>query len=373
MKTAVERLTQREMQVALLVAEGLSDREIAERLVITRRTAEWHLEQILAKLALKSRAQIAARVAEAEALGFPVPEMGRPYRPSALLGWNPELSDRDELLTTSRVLPDLAQDVDSKREERLLALVEAGYNPVIVGFVYAAVLRRVAKRYGSNAFAIFDDPSLAQDNENVTSLLPAVHEGSYLVGAIAAQASRTGAIGFIGGVEVPFIGRFLVGYGAGARAVKPLITVDADYLTKAPNFAGFADPDSARLVASAMYARGVDIVYHAAGGSGLGVFQAAKAAGAFAIGVDTDQYRSAPVDLRDVILTSMLKHVDAAVADYLHAQARGTPIKGRYCSGLAKDGVGYSKSNPRVQPFVPLADDLRQQIIEGKLVVPGAP
>ncbi len=370
------RLTRRELQVAVLVADGLSDREVAERLVVTRRTAEWHVEQILTKLALKSRSQIAARVAQAQALGSPVLAAGRRPRNSqthltAVIGFDASFSERYELLSTTRSLSEAPSESDSERQDRLTSLAEAGYNPVIaLGVTYAIALAQVAPQYPKTHFAIVDAPSPAIDNRNVTGLVFADHQGSYLVGAIAAQASKTGIIGFVGGVNVPSIQKFQVGYTAGATTVKPGIKILSKFLKEPPDFTGFADAAMGRAAADEMFMNGADVVFHAAGGSGRGVFRAAKAAGALAIGVDSDQYESAPVDIKRFILTSMLKRIDNAVKDYVHALARKAPYPSVKTFDLASGAVGYSKSNPLVLPFVARTDELQRKIIAGEIRVP---
>lgn len=369
------QLTRRELQVAVLVAGGWSDREVAEKLSITRRTAEWHVEQILAKLALKSRSQIAARVSQAEALGGPLladhrPRQDLPETQTAFVGWDPEVSQTHDLLATSRLLPWSPVETDSYRVERLISLADAGYDPIIVRIRDAVALGKVARQYPNTQFAIVDDSSLSAGYKNVTSLLFADHQGSYLVGAIAAQASKTETIGFVGGVQMPLIEKFQVGYVAGARMVKPSIRVLLDYLSEPPGFSGFGDSAKSKAAASRMYANGADVVYHAAGGSGPGVFQAAKAADALAIGVDSDEYMTAPADTKASILTSMLKHVDIAVSAYLQARAAKAPFPRVTIFDLALGAVGYSKSNPLVGPYTAMADDLGDQIIAGKIIVP---
>jgi len=374
----LERLSRRELEVAVLVADGLSDREVAEKLFITKRTAEWHVQQILAKLDLKSRSQIAARVSQAEALGYPLLAADRlppdlPAQLTAFVGWNPDVSNTNESLATTRLLAGPPVETDAHRQERLVSLAEAGYNPVIVRFTYTVALGRVAKRYPNTQFAIVDDSSLSADNRNVTSLIFADHQGSYLVGAIAAQASKTGIVGFVGGVHVPFIEKFQAGYAAGARVVNPEIRLLVNYLAEPPDFSGFAEPGKAKVAADRMYRSGADVVYHAAGGSGEGVFRAAKAAGALAIGVDSDQYMAAPADTKASILTSMVKRVEVAVNEYVLACGRKVPFSGIKIFDLAKGGVDYSKSNPLVQPYVGTAEDLREQIVAGNVTVPDKP
>jgi basic membrane protein A and related proteins len=260
-------------------------------------------------------------------------------------------------------------ETDAQKEERLTTLAEAGYNPIIaVGFAYAVAVDKVAKQFPEINFAIVDDAS--SELPNLANLTFAENQGSYLVGVIAASASKSGQIGFVGGVNVPLIQKFQAGYEAGAQAVNPDIKIDVKYLTEPPDFSGFGDPAKGKVAAEGMYQKGADVVYHAAGGSGSGVFQAAKAAKALAIGVDSDQYLTAPADLKDVILTSMLKRVDVAVYDMIASSVDGAPLTGVQVFDLAKDGVGYSQSNPAVEPYVATADEYGAKIISGEITVP---
>jgi basic membrane protein A len=262
-------------------------------------------------------------------------------------------------------------ETDAQKEERLTTLAEEGFNPIIaVGFAYATALGKVAPQFPDVTFAIVDDASLSEANPNVTSLVFAENEGSFLVGAIAAQASKTGNIGFVGGVNVPLIQKFQAGYEAGAKAVNPNITVQVKYLTEPPDFSGFGDPAKGKVAAEGMFQNGADVVYHAAGGSGGGVFEAAKAAGGLAIGVDSDQYLTADASVKDVIITSMLKRVDVAVYEAIKASVEGSPLTGVQTFDLSKDGVGYSDSNPEVSAFTAKADELKAQIIDGTITVP---
>jgi basic membrane protein A and related proteins len=264
-------------------------------------------------------------------------------------------------------------ETDAQKEERLTTLAEAGYNPIIaVGFAYATALGKVAKAFPDVNFGIIDDSSLAKE-KNVASLVFAENQGSALVGDIAAQASKKANIGFVGGVNTPLIQKFQAGYAFGAQQVTPDIKVQVKYVTEPPDFSGFGDPAKGKVAAQGMYQAGADVVYHASGGSGAGVFQAAKAANALAIGVDSDQYLTAAADLKPVILTSMLKRVDVAVYGYVKSAVDGATLTGVTSFDLAKDGVGYSKSNPAVQPYEAKADELRQSIIDGKVTVPEKP
>jgi basic membrane protein A len=260
-------------------------------------------------------------------------------------------------------------ETDAQKEERLTSLADAGYNPIIaVGFAYSVAMDKVAKAYPDVNFAIIDDAASALPN--LANLVFAENQGSYLVGAIAAQASKTGNIGFIGGVNVPLIQKFQAGYEAGAKAINPDIKIQAKYLTEPPDFSGFGDPAKGKVAAEGMFQGGADVVYHAAGGSGGGVFDAAKKAKGWAIGVDSDQFLTASADVKDVILTSMLKRVDVAVYDFVGSAVNGAPLTGVQTFDLAKDGVGYSTSNPAVDPYKAKTDELAAQIIDGTITVP---
>ena len=264
-------------------------------------------------------------------------------------------------------------EAETAREERLRTFADAGYDPIIaVGFAYAASVGKVAAEYPDVHFAVIDDSSLA-DVENVASLVFAEEQGSFLVGAAAALKSEAGHVGFIGGVETPLIQKFEAGYIAGAEAVNPDIQVDTTYLTQVPDFSGFADPAKGKTAAQGMYDAGADIVYHAAGGSGGGVFEAAAEAGGWAIGVDSDQYNTADPSVQDVILTSMLKNVNVAVYDYLSAVVDGETPTGVRTYDLAADGVGYSTSGGFVDDIVDQLDDFKQQIVDGDITVRTAP
>ncbi len=157
---------------------------------------------------------------------------------------------------------------------------------------------------------------------NVDQITFAENEGSFLVGAAAALKSKAGHIGFVGGVNTPLIKKFEAGYIAGAKAVNPNIKIRLKYLTQPPDFSGFGDPAKGKTAAEGMFQGGADVVYHAAGGSGGGVFTAAKAAGKMAIGVDSDQALTAAADVKDVIITSMIKKVDVGVFDFIKSAGR---------------------------------------------------
>jgi basic membrane protein A len=259
---------------------------------------------------------------------------------------------------------------DAAKEERLNLLVTGGFNPIIaVGFAYAGPLKKVATANPNVKFGIVDDSSFQLPN--VANLVFAEHEGSYLVGAAAALKSTAKHVGFVGGVEVPLIHKFQAGFEAGVKAVDPSVKIDVKYLTQPPDFTGFNDPAKGKVAAEGMYDAGADVVYQAAGGSGAGVFEAAKAVGKLGIGVDSDQYNQPTLaNVKDVILTSMLKRVDVAVFDYIKSNVDGSPLSGVQTFDLKKDGVGYSTSGGKVDDIKTKLDEYKQKIISGEIKVP---
>jgi basic membrane protein A and related proteins len=258
---------------------------------------------------------------------------------------------------------------ESAREERLRTFADAGFDPIIaVGFVYSMSVAKVAAEYPELHFAIIDDEVAAADN--IANLVFAEEQGSFLVGAAAALKTETDHLGFIGGVETPLIKKFEAGFITGAEAVNPDITVDVVYLTQAPDFSGFNDPAKGKTAAEGMFDAGADIVYHAAGGSGGGLFEAASAAGMKAIGVDSDQYNLADESVRDVIMTSMLKNVNVAVFDYLTEVNDGNFPAGVSRYDLSVDGVGYSTTGGFIDDITADLEEYKQQIIDGEITVP---
>jgi basic membrane protein A len=268
----------------------------------------------------------------------------------------------------------------SDRAELLAQLADAGYNPVIaVGFAYDEVIAEVAADFPDTTFAQVDGsvtlPDGSSKGDNVTGLIFASEQGSFLAGAAAALKSETGQVGFVGGVDVPLIQTFQAGYEAGAQAVNPNIVINTQYISPAGDFSGFNDPARAQILAQGMYAGGADIVFQVAGGSGTGVFQAAAAAGGRAIGVDSDQYQT--VDdpaLQAVIMTSMLKRVDNAVLSFV-----GDFVDGKVEGGsdilydLESEGVGLATTGGFIDDIQGDIDEYRQQIIDGEIEVPTTP
>jgi basic membrane protein A and related proteins len=264
-----------------------------------------------------------------------------------------------------------AGETDAQKEERLRQLAEAGFNPIIaVGFAYSGPLAAVAGDFPDTKFAIIDDA--AATGPNIANLTFAEHEGSFLVGVAAALKSEANHVGFVGGVDVPLIHKFEAGFTAGAKAVKPDITIDSTYLTQPPDFTGFNDAAKGQTAADGMFDAGADVVYHAAGGSGGGVFTAAQEAGKMAIGVDSDQYNTADPAVRDVIITSMLKKVDTAVYDFINSVNSDQFKAGETVFDLAADGVGYSTTGGKIDDIVPQLEEYKAKIISGEITVPSS-
>ena len=261
----------------------------------------------------------------------------------------------------------------SDRGDNLRQLAEDGYNPVIaVGFAYAESLEAVAADFPDTTFLIVDDASVKADN--VKALLFAEEQGSFLVGAAAALKSTKNNVGYIGGVEVPLLKKFEAGFVAGAKQVKPTIQTQVKYLSQPPDFSGFGAPDKGKETANGMYDAGADVIYAAAGGSGIGVFQAAVAKGAKAIGVDSDQYESVgDPTLQPVILTSMLKRVDVAVYETLKKFLNDEQIPAETVFDLSTDGVGYATSGGFVDDIAPQLEELKAKIISGEIKVQTTP
>jgi basic membrane protein A len=258
----------------------------------------------------------------------------------------------------------------SNREALLRQLAEDGAGLVIgVGFNFAEVLPLVAADYPDTSFAIIDS---VVEADNVASLVFAEEQGSFLVGAIAAQASEAKSVGFVGGVETDLIKKFEAGYVAGVEAVDPDVAVEVKYLTPDGDFSGFNDSAKGETVAAGLYDAGADVVYHAAGGSGAGVFTAAEAADRLAIGVDSDQYFQVEEGQQACIASSMLKRVDVAVYQTIAAFAADEFEASVTTFDLSNGGIDYSTAGGQVVDEAEI-EDLKQQIIDGDITVPTAP
>ncbi len=269
-----------------------------------------------------------------------------------------------------------AQDgeAESAREDRLRSLAEDGHNPIIgTGFAYSVAVDAVSPDFEDVSFGVVDgfDPTPDEENPNVAYLGFAEQEGSFLVGVAAALKTETDHVGFVGGVNNLLIQKFEVGYKAGVAAVDENIQVDVTYIEE-EDLSGFNDPAGGTAAAAAMYEGGADIVYHASGGSGSGVFDAAVEAGEgmWAIGVDSDQYLTATDEQKEHILTSMLKRVDTATFNEIQSVADGEPLSSYQSYDLASDGVGYSTSGGFIDDITDQIDDYAEKIKSGEIEVP---
>jgi basic membrane protein A len=264
----------------------------------------------------------------------------------------------------------------SDREAGLRLLAAQGMDLVVgVGFIFSDDLTQLAKEYPNVNFAGVDY-ALATDNagnvipppNNLAALKFREEQGSFLVGAIAALTSKTHKVGFVGGMDIPLIHKFEAGYKAGVKAVCPDCRVIAQYAGATPE--AFRNPGKGKELALSQYNQGVDVIFHASGSTGLGVFEAARTTGKLAIGVDADQYQEAP----GYVLTSMVKGVDNAVFDAIQRVKAGQFHGGVYWFGLRENGVRYvyDEHNRNLIPDAVRArvEQLKADIIAGKIQVP---
>jgi len=223
---------------------------------------------------------------------------------------------------------------EAQREQALRNMARRGSQVVVgIGFGQASGMERVAREFPNLKFAIVD---AIVDLPNVQSIVFKEHEGSFLVGMAAAMASKTGKIGFVGGMDIPLIRRFALGYEEGAKYVNAKIEIYRNMTGTTP--AAWNDPTRGGELARSQFDRGADVIYAAAGATGLGVLQAAKDKGRLAIGVDSNQNHIHPGS----VLTSMIKRVDLAVYESFKAAKDGTWKAGVRSLGVAEDGVGFS-------------------------------
>ncbi|MGH7717931.1 MAG: BMP family lipoprotein [Gemmatimonadaceae bacterium] len=264
----------------------------------------------------------------------------------------------------------------SDREAGLRLLAAEGMDLVVgVGFIFTSDLTDLARDFPDNAFAGVD-LAIATDSlgnpipppPNLAALRFREEEGSFLVGALAALVGGSNRVGFVGGMDIPLIHKFEAGYRAGVKHVCPSCTVIAQYAGVTPE--AFRNPGRGKELALSQYLSGVNIIFHASGSTGLGVFEAARQTGKLAIGVDADQYGEAPGH----VLTSMVKRVDAVVYDAIRKKKEGTFRGGIYSYGLAEDGVGYvlDDNNRHLIPDSVQArlEQLKEEIVAGRIKVP---
>jgi len=265
-------------------------------------------------------------------------------------------------------------------EPSMRAFAERGYDLIVgVGFAQAPIMNDVARDYPNLRFAIIDG---VIDLPNVASLIFKEHEGSFLVGMIAARTSKTGRIGFVGGMDIPLIHKFEKGYEEGARYANPKIQVFENYVGVTD--AAWNNPGKGKELSKAQIERGADVVFQAAGNSGLGVFDAAEEVtkyrrqngidppNVFAIGVDSNQNWVKP----GFILTSMIKRVDVAVFNTVKDLLESRFTGGIHEFGMDNDGIGYALDDYNremiPQSVLDEVDQARKDIIAGRIKVTDA-
>ncbi|MBB5958225.1 basic membrane protein A [Saccharothrix tamanrassetensis] len=274
----------------------------------------------------------------------------------------------------TRELSAAPNEDESVKRSRLRQLAREGFNPIVaVGFAYAESLKVVAPEFPDVRFGLVD--SAVEGAANVTPLVFAEQEGAFLAGVVAAYQSRKCRVGFVGGVDIPLIHKFEAGYVQGAKAAAPKIVVEKKYITPATDFTGFQDPAKGLETAKGLIDKGADVLYPAAGASGIGVFSAVKQAGVLAIGCDADQYNQpALADTRDVIVASSLKRVDVAVYDFVEAAARNDLGSLPKVFDLKVDGIGYATSGGRIDAKLQgILEGFKARIIEGAIKVADKP
>lgn len=249
---------------------------------------------------------------------------------------------------------------ESQREQAIRRMAERGASPIIgIGFGQASSIEKVAKEFPKLQFAIID---MVVDLPNVQSVVFKEQEGSFLVGTIAAMASKSGKVGFVGGMDIPLIRKFECGYKQGALFANPKAEVVGNMT--GTTGAAWNDPARGGELAKAQFSQGVDVVFAAAGGTGIGVYQAAKDSGKLAIGVDSNQNHLQP----GTMLTSMLKRVDTAVYNVAKSHKAGLTVL-----GLKEGGVDYAVDANNAKLITPeikkKVEAAKADIINGKIKV----
>ena len=264
---------------------------------------------------------------------------------------------------TGGTFKELEMQSEAQREQALRRLAEAGANPIVMtGFAFGDVLSTVAPDFPDTKFAIVD---MVVDQPNVKSVVFTEEQGSYLVGMMAAMASKTGTVGFIGGMDIPLIHKFACGYAQGVKAANPDATIIQNMTGTTP--AAWNDPVKGAELAKAQKSQGADVIYAAAGGTGIGVLQAAADEGILSIGVDSNQNSLHPGS----VLTSMLKRVDNAVYE---AFKEGADLKpGVNVMDLKAGGVDYALDDNNAALVTPemktAVDAASEKIKSGEIAV----
>ncbi len=281
------------------------------------------------------------------------------------------------------VLRDVEPGNPTSIEPAMRAFAEKDFDLIIgIGFAQGPIMQKVANDYPNIKFAIVDGVIFEKDGKtpksNVASLVFREHEGSYLVGMIASSKSRTGTLGFVGGMDIPLIHRFAKGYEEGAKAVNPKARVIENYVGVTDH--AWNNPGKGKELALAQIDNGADVIFTAAGNSGLGAFDAVEQKGrmpdgqpkAFVIGVDSNQNGVKP----GFVLTSMVKRVDNAVFEVVREVKEGRFEGGFHVFGLDKDGVAYALDQFN-KPLIPKevldrVEEAKKKIVDGQIVVTDA-
>jgi len=254
---------------------------------------------------------------------------------------------------------------ETQFEQAQRRFAQRGQDPIVaVGFSQAVALEKVAKEFLNTHFTIID---MVVKQPNVQSIVFKEHEGSFLVGVLAAMASKSGKVGFVGGMDIPLIRRFQCGYEQGIKYAKPGAELIANMTGTTP--AAWNDPGRGAELAKGQFDRGVDVVYAAAGGTGIGVLQAAKDRGKYAIGVDSNQNHLHP----GTMLTSMTKRVDLAAYESFKAAQGASWRPGIQVLGLKEGGVDWALDQHNQKLITPemkaKVDQAKADIIAGKIIV----
>jgi basic membrane protein A len=265
----------------------------------------------------------------------------------------------------------------SNRDANVENLADQGRDLVAaIGFAFSPGVDTIAGDYPDTNFVIVD--GFAGEADNVANLAFREEEGSFLVGAAAAMKSKTGTIGFLGGQKgTGLIEKFEAGYVAGAKEINPDIEILVEYI--GDSTAAFNDPTKGEALSAKMYDDGADVIYHASGASGAGLFKAAVEADALAIGVDSDQSLTASKEQQSHILTSMLKRVDTAIHDAIQQTADDAFEPGTAVFGLAEEGIDYAvnefndNEDLMSEEIQAQLDEFKQMIIDGDIEVPAEP
>ena len=254
---------------------------------------------------------------------------------------------------------DIELQSQAQREQAMQTLAESGHNPIVMtGFAFAIALAEIAPDYPDTKFVIIDD---AVDLPNVRSVLFKEHEGSYLVGLLAGMATNSGIVGFVGGMDVPLIRKVACGYAQGVLDANPQIKVVRNMTGNTP--AAWNDPVKGAEIAKAQVGQGADVIFQGAGGTGLGVLQAAADEGILGIGSDANQNYLHPGS----VLTSMIKRVDHSV---FKAFSEGADLEtGVFRIGLAENAVGYTldefNADLITDEMIEAVEDARGRIVNG--------